>query len=273
MKKRWVFPVSDKRLLWCQERIKRYKHRDRSNVIELSSTHDMKHDLGVLRRNHLHKQLADISAKVTPTMFRASAHNLIKTLLTEELYGRIPHIKVGIFPWRAGLAFLELFTSIGLRFPTVIYHIGASRDEATLKTKIYFDEPPDLLCRNAFDRNLPVHFYIMDPMLASSNTTLTIIKRLFKYNVGKRSVADDMVTVMSIFSAPEGIVRLVEEYSDIRIVTAVIDERLNARGFIEPGMGDFGDQYHEGLTINHYQNQRRWFSDRAFQALDERLKK
>ena len=138
MKKRWVFPVSDERLLWCNERIKRYQEKDHDNVLEMPAT-VVAHDLEVLRRNHLRKASPDSLAKVTPTMFRASAYKIAKVLLTEELYGRNPHIKVGIFPWRAGLAFLEPFTSIGLRFPTAIYHIGASRDEKTLKTEIYFD--------------------------------------------------------------------------------------------------------------------------------------
>lgn len=270
MKKRWVFPVSDKRLAWCQERIERYK--ERGNVVQLPSKLSIEHDIEVLRRNYLNRQSNAVLAKVTPTMFRASAHNVAKALLEEELCGRNPHIKIGVFPWRAGLAFLEPFMSVGLQFPSAIYHLGASRDERTLKTKIYFDDPPDILRLNYFVSDLPIHFYIMDPMLATGNTMLTILKRIFKYKINHQAVGDAMVTIVSMFAAPEGLARVVEEYADIKIVTAAIDDHLNARGYIEPGCGDFGDQHSEGLTISYYEKQRKWFSPRAFQALEERLR-
>lgn len=271
MKHRWVFPVAEKRLEWCKERLARYS--ERGNLVLLPTKPSIEHDIEVMRRNHLNRQSVNTLTKVTPTMFRASAYNVAKALLTEELYGRNPHIKIGVFPWRAGLAFLEPFISVGLRFPSVIYHIGVSRDEHTLKTKIYFDDPPEALIFNTFERRLPVHFYMMDPMLATGNTTLTVLKRLLKYKIGHQPITDAMITVVSIFSAPEGITQLVEEYADVKVLVAAIDDHLNARGFIEPGCGDFGDQHSEGLNINYYEKHRQWFSNRAFQALDERLKK
>ena len=50
------------------------------------------------------------------------------------------------------------------------------------------------------------------------------------------------ITVVNILACPEGIRRITSEYPDVRIVVAKIDERLNERGYILPGLGDAGDR-------------------------------
>lgn len=76
---------------------------------------------------------------------------------------------------------------------------------------------------------------ILDPMLATGGSAADTIKCLKEDGVKK-------IKFLSIISAPEGIKRLNEEYPDVELYTAAIDEKLNEHGYILPGLGDAGDR-------------------------------
>jgi uracil phosphoribosyltransferase len=109
--------------------------------------------------------------------------------------------------------------------------VGLARDEDTLIASTYATRlPADLSGRQTF---------ILDPMLATGGSMETVI-RMLRY----RNAAS--VTGVSLVAAPEGLARLSEAFPEdtipVRIVTGALDERLNDRGYIVPGLGDAGDR-------------------------------
>lgn len=129
---------------------------------------------------------------------------------------------------RAGLGMLDGMSRL---IPTAeVGFLGLRRDEDTLEAITYANRlPDDLTNRQCF---------VLDPMLATGHTLIASIDYLLE-----RGARD--VTAICILAAPEGIQALEEHLSDkanVRVVVAAVDERLNERGFIVPGLGDAGDR-------------------------------
>ena len=130
---------------------------------------------------------------------------------------------------RAGLGMLDGMVRL---LPTAeVGFLGMVRNEETLEATTYANRLPDDLS----DRQC----YVLDPMLATGGTLSAAIRYLVDLG------ADD-ITAITLLSAPEGIARLEADTADldvpISIVTGAIDERLNERGYIVPGLGDAGDR-------------------------------
>jgi uracil phosphoribosyltransferase len=105
------------------------------------------------------------------------------------------------------------------------------RDHETLQPSTYANRlPEDLTGRQC---------YILDPMLATGGTLIAAINYLLE-----RGATD--ITAITILAAPEGIALLEKEYAGknlpITIVTGALDEKLNEKGYIVPGLGDAGDR-------------------------------
>ena len=105
--------------------------------------------------------------------------------------------------------------------------IGLARQSVTLEIDDYYTNLPD----DVGDR----HCIVVDPMLATGNSLSVALRKLMDAGVNQ-------ITVVNILACPEGIQRITSEYPDVRIVVAKIDERLNRRGYILPGLGDAGDR-------------------------------
>lgn len=130
---------------------------------------------------------------------------------------------------RAGLGMLDGMTRL---LPTAeVGFLGMVRNESTLKAETYATRLPDDLSGR--------QVYVVDPMLATGGTLAAAIEFLFERG------ADD-VTTLCLLAAPEGIAHMDEVFAGstkpIRLVTAALDERLNERGYIVPGLGDAGDR-------------------------------
>jgi uracil phosphoribosyltransferase len=131
---------------------------------------------------------------------------------------------------RAGIGMLDGMTRL-LPMASVGF-VGMVRDEESLVASTYANRlPADLTGREVF---------VLDPMLATGGTLETVFGMLIERGAGA-------VTGVSLLAAPEGIARLEVAFGDdgnvpIRVVTAALDERLNDRGFIVPGLSDAGDR-------------------------------
>ena len=130
---------------------------------------------------------------------------------------------------RAGLGMLDgmirLIPSLQVGF------LGMVRDEKTLKASTYANRlPQDLSDHECF---------ILDPMLATGGTLIAAIHHLI-------DLGATTITAICILSSPEGIAKLEEEFNEssikLNLVTAALDEKLNDKGYIVPGLGDAGDR-------------------------------
>ena len=105
--------------------------------------------------------------------------------------------------------------------------VGLYRDEETLKpVKYYFKVPSEI------DKRLVI---AVDPMLATGNSSAAAIDML------KEAGAKNIV-FLCLLAAPEGVARMKQAHPDVPIITASLDEKLNEKGYIMPGLGDAGDR-------------------------------
>lgn len=176
--------------------------------------------------------------KITRCLLYEAAENLplvdtkITTPLTTFTTKTIdPDINLIISPiLRAGLIFTD--EAIDILPQACIRHIGMYRDEKTLKPVWYYNKVP-------MDAPNPEKFYIYltDPMLATGNTLIEAIKLY-----ADKGIPIENIKIICIVAAPEGIENIQKQYPDIEIITAAVDEHLNEKGYIVPGMGDAGDR-------------------------------
>lgn len=126
---------------------------------------------------------------------------------------------------RAGVGLLDGMLEI---LPSArVGHVGLYRDHETLEAIEYYVKLPEGL----EDREI----LILDPMLATGNTAIAATQRVLE--CGPRSAK-----FVCLLAAPEGIEAFHAVHPDIPIYTAAIDERLNEKGYILPGLGDAGDR-------------------------------
>ena len=105
--------------------------------------------------------------------------------------------------------------------------VGMYRDEETLEPVEYYCKvPPEL------DKRLVI---VVDPMLATGNSSVAAIDRL------KEAGANDL-RMLCLLAAPEGVARMKDVHPDVPIFAGALDEKLNERGYIVPGLGDAGDR-------------------------------
>jgi len=109
--------------------------------------------------------------------------------------------------------------------------LGMVRNEETLEASTYAERLPDDLTGR--------QCYVLDPMLATGGTLSAAIRFLVDRGAGQ-------ITAICLLSAPEGCSRVEDELGGVDIpltvVTAGMDERLNEKGYIVPGLGDAGDR-------------------------------
>lgn len=135
---------------------------------------------------------------------------------------------------RAGLGMLDGMLRL---IPTAeVGFVGMMRNEATLEPATYAERlPHDLSGRQC---------YVLDPMLATGGSLAGTINFL----VGRGA---DHITCICLLAAPEGVARVSSLLQHLHVpchlVVAAVDDRLDDRGFIVPGLGDAGDRLY-GLT-------------------------
>ena len=134
--------------------------------------------------------------------------------------------KIGLVPiLRAGLGMVE---GIWELMPSAeVWHIGLYRDEHTLKPVEYYNKLP-------VDPRVSVCL-ILDPMLATGGSATATADILKRWGVKK-------IKFVGLIGSPEGIKAMQEAHPDIDIYLAAIDDHLNERAYIVPGLGDAGDR-------------------------------
>ena len=150
----------------------------------------------------------------------------IETPMMKSVQKQLAGKKVAIIPiLRAGLGMVDGILQL---IPAAkVGHVGLYRDEETLEPHEYFVKLPD----DITSRQL----LVVDPMLATGGSAEMAIDALKKRGASN-------IKFVCLVAAPEGVKVLQEAHPDVDIYTAALDDRLNEKGYIVPGLGDAGDR-------------------------------
>ena len=191
------------------------------------------HKLSILRdKNTPSKDFRALVSEIATLMCYEATRDLpteeieIETPICKTKVRHIAGKKMAIVPiLRAGLGMVE---GVSALVPSArIGHIGLYRDEETLKPVEYYCKlPKDIGERDVF---------VVDPMLATGGSAIDAVSQIKLRN--PRSIK-----FMCIIAAPEGIEAFTKVHPDVPVYCAALDEKLNEKGYIVPGLGDAGDR-------------------------------
>lgn len=193
----------------------------------------VEHKLSILRDEKTStKEFREIASELTiflcyEAMRDANLDEVtIKTPLTEAKAKKLNEDQYAFIPiLRAGLSMVEGIIRV---IPNAkIGHIGLYRNEENLKpVQYYFKVPKDIQNREVI---------LLDPMVATGGSAVDAVSLIKAKGVKK-------IKFLSIISAPEGIQKLEENHPDIEFYSTALDDHLNEKGYIVPGLGDAGDR-------------------------------
>lgn len=191
------------------------------------------HKLGIMRRKTTStKEFRDLVSEVAMLICYEATRKLaladieIETPLVKTTVKEIAGKKLCIVPiLRAGLHMADGILNL---IPSAkVGHVGLYRNEETLEPVEYFCKLPS----DAADREI----FVVDPMLATGGSAVAAIDILKKRGITK-------IHFLCLIAAPEGVERLTKAHPDVEVYIGNLDERLNEKGYILPGLGDAGDR-------------------------------
>lgn len=192
----------------------------------------VQHKLGLIRDIDTgHKRFRELATEITKFV----CYEALKNIKTKEVTIETPvapatcrqiDTDIVVVPiLRAGVGMLEGILEL---VPTArVGFVGLYRDEETKLPVTYYERFPRHIKGGTC--------IVIDPMLATGGSTVAALDLL------KKSGADNIV-VICIVTCPEGIDRVETAHPDVQIYAAAIDEKLNEKGYIVPGLGDAGDR-------------------------------
>ena len=192
----------------------------------------IKHKLSIMRdaetSTYIFKQNLDEIAKLMAyevTRNVPIVEKKIKTPICETIGFEMAEKIVLVPILRAGIGLVDGFRDI---IPTAkIGHIGMYRDKHTLEPHEYYAKfPKDM------DRSIVI---VTDPMLATGGSAAAAITNI-------KSRGAKKIMLVCLVGVPEGVARVEKEHPDVDITLAALDDHLNEKGFIVPGLGDAGDR-------------------------------
>lgn len=192
----------------------------------------VKHKLTLLRNVETeHKKFRELIRELAMLLgYEATADLKLRECSVQTPLATAPgyHLQeaVGLVPiLRAGLGMVE---GIHEMIPGAqVWHLGIYRDEKTLRPVSYYNklpvEPTVQVC------------LVLDPILATGGSAAAAVQVLKEWGVSR-------IKFVGLIAAPEGIETLSSAHPDLPIHLAAVDDHLNERGFIVPGLGDAGDR-------------------------------
>ena len=192
----------------------------------------VQHKLAIIRDVDTgHKKFRELATEITKFVCYEALKNIrtknvvVQTPVAEANCQKLDTDLVVVPILRAGVGMLEGILEL---VPTArVGFVGLYRDEETKLPVTYYERFPVQIKGGTC--------IIVDPMMATGGSTAAAIDKL------KESGAESIV-VVCIVTCPEGIALVEAEHPDVRIYAAAIDERLNEKKYIVPGLGDAGDR-------------------------------
>ncbi len=193
----------------------------------------IQHKIAILRdKNTDRKNFRELVDEITMFMCYEALRDLplkdveVETPLTKTSCKMLDGEDIAVVPiLRAGLGMMSGILNMVPN--AVVGHIGLYRDEETLQPKEYYCKLPKKIDQR--------QVILLDPMLATGGSAIAAVN-FIKQRGGKK------IKFMCMFAAPEGMRALTEAHPDVDIYCAHMDECLNEKGYIVPGLGDAGDR-------------------------------
>lgn len=205
--------------------------------------------LTVLESACLRPLFTTIRAAETPSPEFAAAARRLMTVLAEEAIARLPGQALTITTpcgsyeglklpaacdvcavsiVRAGDSLLECVRNV---WPQVsVGKILIQRDEETAQPKLFYCKlPPNVASKCVL---------LLDPMLATGGSAVSALQCL-----ADAGVQMSKVLLVNVLVVKQGVATVLQAFPEVRIITASLDEGLNSKAYIVPGLGDFGDRY------------------------------
>lgn len=190
------------------------------------------HKLALLRSKMTEpKKFRELVREMAQLLFYEATQDLALAPLTVQTpLGDCPSLeiaeRIGLMPiLRAGLGMSEAILEI---VPTAhVWHLGLYRDHQTLEPVTYYNKLP-----SKPDIDLSI---ILDPMLATGGSAVASVDILKRWGANR-------IKFLGLIAAPEGVRVLSSVHPDVPIHLAAIDDYLNEKGYIVPGLGDAGDR-------------------------------
>lgn len=193
----------------------------------------IQHKVSILRnKGTSSKQFRELIREITQLMVYEATRDLplcdtkVETPIAAMTGKKIAGRKLAFVPiLRAGLGMVD--GAVELVPSARVGHIGLYRDEETLKPVEYYCKlPGDIQEREVI---------VLDPMLATGGSAVDAIGQI-------KQRGPKNIKFMCIIAAPEGLKALAEAHPDVQIYCAALDDHLNEKGYIVPGLGDAGDR-------------------------------
>jgi uracil phosphoribosyltransferase len=192
----------------------------------------VQHKLAIIRDIETgHKRFRELATEITKFICYEALKNIktkqvvVQTPVAEAICRKLDADLVVVPILRAGVGMLEGILEL---VPTArVGFVGLYRDEETKLPVTYYERfPPQVKGGTCI---------IIDPMLATGGSTAAAIDKLKESGAGS-------IVVVCIVTCPEGIDLVEAEHPDVPIYAAAIDEKLNDKKYIVPGLGDAGDR-------------------------------
>lgn len=192
----------------------------------------VQHKLAIIRDVDTgHKRFRELATEITKFVCYEALKNVktkevsVKTPVAEAACRKLDTDLVVVPILRAGVGMLEGILEL---VPTArVGFVGLYRDEETKLPVTYYERFPTQVKGGTC--------IIVDPMLATGGSTVAAIDKLKDSGAGN-------IVVVCIVTCPEGIALVEEKHPDVPIFAAAIDEKLDERKYIVPGLGDAGDR-------------------------------
>ena len=193
----------------------------------------IQHKLAILRSKDTPvKEFRELVGEIAGLMCYEATRNLptkevsVETPITTATCRMLAGKKMAIVPiLRAGLGMVD--SMVGLIPSAKIGHIGLYRDPETHKPVEYYCKLPDDIGNR--------QVFVVDPMLATGGSAIAAIDFL-------KQRGCKQIIMMNIIGCPEGVKAVTAAHPDVDIYLAALDEKLNERAYIVPGLGDAGDR-------------------------------
>ena len=193
----------------------------------------IQHKLAILRSKETPvKEFRELVGEIAGLMCYEATRNLptkevsVETPITTATCQMLAGKKMAIVPiLRAGLGMVD--SMVNLIPSAKIGHIGLYRDPETHKPVEYYCKLPDDIGNR--------QVFVVDPMLATGGSAIAAIDFLKQHGCKQ-------IIMMNIIGCPEGVQAVTAAHPDVDIYLAALDEKLNERAYIVPGLGDAGDR-------------------------------